>query len=246
VSLSFALPIFFGGMFDALVGGRLGDIRFASIVVAFLFYFSQYTVIVFANAALVGAAMIRLNGGDPTVSDGFRIALDHLGTIIGYALIASTVGMLLRALSNRSSNLGRIAISLIGLAWNLATFLVVPVLVVEGHGPLDSIRRSASLLKQTWGEQVAGNLSIGLIFGLLSFGLAVVIIAPGAYLAASLNQPLLLVPLVAVLIVVIVLLNLVSSTLQGIYAAAVYRFATEGDAGPFFRPELVQGAFRGG
>jgi cobalamin biosynthesis protein CobD/CbiB len=137
-------------------------------------------------------------------------------------------------------------VSLVGLAWNLATFLVVPVLVIEGQGPIDAIRRSASLLKQTWGEQIAGNLSIGLIFGLITFGLAVVLIAPASYLAASFNQPLVLIPVGLVLILAIVLISLISSTLQGIYAAAVYRFATEGDAGPFFHPDLVQGAFRSG
>ncbi len=246
VSASFALPMFFGGMFDAMIGGRLGDVRIASVIIAFLFYFSQYVVIVFSNAALVGAAMIRLRGGDPTVGDGIHIAFDHLGSIIAYALIASTVGMLLRAISSRRSNLGRVAVSLVGLAWNLATFLVVPVLVIEGQGPIDAIRRSASLLKQTWGEQIAGNLSIGLIFGLITFGLAVVLIAPASYLAASFNQPLVLIPVGLVLILAIVLISLISSTLQGIYAAAVYRFATEGDAGPFFHPDLVQGAFRSG
>ncbi len=244
VSASFALPMFFGGLFDAMLSGHLGDIRIASLIIALLFYFSQYVVIIFSNAALVGAAMIRLRGGDPTVGDGFRIAFGHLGSIIGYALIASTVGMLLRAISSRSDTLGRLAVSLVGLAWNLATFLVVPVLVVENQGPIESIRRSAGLLKRTWGEQIAGNLSIGLIFGLISFGLAVVVIAPTAYLAASFNQPLIVIPIVLFLILAIVLISLISSTLQGIYAAAVYRFATEGDAGPFFHPDLVQSAFR--
>jgi uncharacterized membrane protein len=116
---------------------------------------------------------------------------------------------------------------------------------VEDHGPLESIRRSAGLLKRTWGEQIAGNLSIGLIFGLISFALAVVLIAPTAYLAVNFNQPLLLLPVGAALVLALVLIGLISSTLQGIYAAAVYRFATEGDAGPFFRPELVQSAFHG-
>jgi hypothetical protein len=244
VSASFAVPMFFSGIFDAMVMGRLGDLRIATLVIAFLFYFAHYVVIVFANAALVGAASIRLGGGDPTLGDGFRIAFDHVGSIIGYALIASTVGMILRSLSSRRSTLGRMAISLVGLAWNLATFLVVPVLVIEGLGPIESVRRSASLLRRTWGEQIVGNVSIGLIFGLASFILAVVLLAPAGYLAVNLNQPLLLIPVILVLIVVVVLISLISTTLQGIYAAAVYRFATEGDAGPFFEPELVQAAFR--
>src|SRR5512135_2733488 len=134
VTLTFALPVFFSNFFDrALFGGRIEAL---GLVVAFLFYVVQYTVIFFANTALVGAAMIRLRGGDPTVSDGFRIAGSRMGPIIGYALIAATVGMILRAISKRSNGIGRLIVSLVGLAWNVATYLVVPVLAVENVGPL--------------------------------------------------------------------------------------------------------------
>jgi hypothetical protein len=244
VSAAFALPLFFSGIFDSLVSGHLGDLRIVGLVVTFLFYFVQYFVIIFSNSALVGAASIRLDGGDPTVSDGFRIATQHLGAILGYTLIASTVGLILRSIFNRNQGFGRVASDVVGLAWNLATFLVVPVLVVEGLGPIEAIKRSTGLLKQTWGEQIAGNVSIGLIFGLLTVGIMAVIIVPAGLLAYQLSQPLILVPLFGLLIVLLVILGLVSSTLQGIYSAAVYRFATQGDPGHFFSPELVQNAFR--
>jgi Family of unknown function (DUF6159) len=244
VSLAFALPMFFSGILDSLVSGHLGDIRVAGLVITFLFYFVQYFVIISSNAALVGAANIRLQGGDPTVSDGIRIATQHLGSILGYTLIASTVGLILRTISNRSQTAGRVAVGLLGLAWNLATFLVVPVLVIEGLGPIAAVKRSASLLKQTWGEQIAGNLSISFIFGLISMGLMLVVIVPAGFLAYQLSQPLILVPMVGLLIVLLVIVGLISSTLQGIYAAAIYRFATEGDPGHFFSPDLVQNAFR--
>ena len=103
-------------------------------------------MIFFCNTALVGAALIRLRGGDPTVADGFRIAASRVGPILGYALIAATVGMVLRAISERSGFLGRLVVSLVGFAWNLATFLVVPVLVVEDVGPIEAVQRSASYL----------------------------------------------------------------------------------------------------
>ncbi len=134
VTLTFALPMFFSNLFDnVFLGGRVEALGF---VVAFLFYVVQYTVIFFANTALVGAALIRLRGGDPTVSDGFRIAASRMGPIIGYALIAATVGMILRAISKRSSGIGRLLVSLVGFAWNVATYLVVPVLAVENVGPI--------------------------------------------------------------------------------------------------------------
>jgi len=109
VTVSFILPMIFAGVLDSLMSGKVGNINIISLIIAFLFYIAQYFVIIFANAELVSAATIRLRGGDPTVGDGFRIAFNHLGPIFGYALIASTVGIILNSLS-RSNTLGRIAV----------------------------------------------------------------------------------------------------------------------------------------
>ena len=244
VSVSFILPMTFAGVLDGLISSEAGYINIISFIIAFLFYLAQYFVIIFANAALVSAAMIRLRGGDPTVGDGFRIAFNHFGSIFGYALIASTVGIILNSLSRRSNTLGRIAISLVGLAWNLATFLVVPVLIAEKVGPFEAVKRSAQLLKQTWGEQIVGNLSIGGVFGLITLVVIVLIVAPSLYLMVTLNNPVILVVMAILLVASLTLVGLVNSTLSGIYAAAVYRFAAEGETGGYFNPELVQEAFR--
>lgn len=211
----------------------------------FAFYVAQYFVIIFANSALIGAAMIRLRGGDPTLSDGFRIAFSRIGTILGYALIASTVGMILRALAQKRQSLfGRLVVSLIGMAWNLATFLVVPVLVVEDVGPFEAIRRSTKLLKQTWGEQIVGNFGIGGVFGLLSIAYALILGIPLGYLGVTFNAPVLFLVLIVVLVVGFVIIGLLSSTLSGIFAASVYRYAAEGATDAYIRPELVQNAFQ--
>ena len=164
VTAGFAFPTILAGFFDSLLEGRA---QIFGLVVAFVFYVVQYAVIIFANSALIGAAMIRLRGGDPTVGDGFRIATKHIGAILGYALISATVGMILRWLSERTGVAGAIAASLVGLAWHIATYLTVPVLVMEDVGPVDAIKRSMNLLKKTWGEQIVGSFSIGLVFGLL-------------------------------------------------------------------------------
>src|SRR5438093_1450409 len=157
VTLTFAVPTILAGVFDS-ASTSSGDISLSGIVIAFLFYLTQYFVIFFANSALVGAALIRLRGGDPTVGDGFRIAFKHTGAICGYALISATVGMILRSISERGGFIGQIVSSLLGLAWNVATYLVVPILVAEDLGPLDAITRSTEYLKRTWGEQIGGKV----------------------------------------------------------------------------------------
>ena len=242
VVVTFFVPAVLAGFITA---GQ-GDVSAMSVgayAFVLLFYVVQYFVIFFCNTALVGAAMIRLRGGDPTVADGFRIAAARAGDILGYALISATVGLVLRAISERSGLLGRLVVGLVGLAWSLATFLVVPVLVVEDVGPIEAIRQSATYLKRTWGEQIAGNLGMGLFFGLLSLGTLAAGVA--LLLAAAATESAVLIIFVAVcLLMAFVAIALVSSALSGIYAAAVYRYAAEGETGGFFTPAMVKSAFR--
>lgn len=242
VLITFAVPTFMAGWFDSTA---LSDSGFpvAGYVVGFLFYVVQYFVIFFCNTALVGAALIRLRGGDPTVGDGFRLAMSKITVILGYAVIAATVGMILRAISERSGALGKIVISFIGLAWNVATFLVVPVLAAEDIGPIEAVKRSSAYLRKTWGEQIVGNAGMGAVFGLLTFGTFLAGIA--LFIGAAMTESVPLMGAVGVgLILTLMALALVSSTLGGIYAAALYRYAAEGDAGTFFSPEMVKGAFQ--
>ena len=97
VLATFALPMFALRVFEHGIG-------LAGLALAFVFYFCQYAVIVFFNAALVGAAMIRLDGGDPTLSDGLAAAKRRLPAILGYAAIAATVGVLLQTMKRQDNN----------------------------------------------------------------------------------------------------------------------------------------------
>ena len=242
VSAAFFIPMVAAGLIDS-IGGADGQ-GILTYIVLFLFYVVTYTVTFFANSALVGAALIRLSGGDPTLSDGFRIASEHAGKIVGYAIIAATVGMILRAISERSGIIGQIVIGLIGMAWSVATFLVVPVLVTEDIGPIDAVKRSGSLLKKTWGEQIVGNFGIGTVFGLIAFGIVFLIGMPLFMIGASSESPALIIGAVIVMILLLMVVGLISSTLSGIYQAALYRYATDGEIGDFFDSDLIEGAFK--
>ena len=239
VSISFLLPfIAVGGVTSA----QAGHTNIASYVVAFLFYVVSYTVTFFFQTALVGAAMIRLDGGDPTLGDGFRIAFSRLPKIIGYAVIAATVGMILRLISERAGIVGQLVGGVLGFAWTIATFLVVPVLVVENVGPIDAVKRSTALLKQTWGERIIGNVGIGLVFGLLMLVVILLGLALSYFLfqaSASLG-----IAAVVVLVVLVAVLALIASALTGIFTASIYRYATKGDGGPMFNSQTLAAAFR--
>ncbi|MFC1661027.1 DUF6159 family protein [Gemmatimonadota bacterium] len=242
VTATFIAPFaVLGGGFGALE--NMGeDPGYLGYVAGFLYYLVVYSMIFFFNTALVGAAMIRLDGGDPTVADGLNIAFRKLPAILEYAAIAASVGMILRAIEERAGFVGRLVIGLIGLSWTLATYLTVPVLVTRDIGAIDAVKESAAVFKKTWGEQVVGNFGIGFatFVILLLMGLVAV---PLIILTASLSPAL----LVAVIVSFgggFLFLILVSSAMNGIYSAALYRFATTGDPGEHFDVEMMEGAFR--
>ena len=241
----FALPLFGAGAFDGLSRHHGDAVSTGHYVIGMLFYVVQYFVIFYFNAALVGAAMIRLDGGTPTVSDGLAIANSRLASILGYALIAATVGMILRAIQERVGFVGKIIVGLLGAGWTVATYLVVPVLVTRDVGPIEAVQESATLLKRTWGENVIGQAGIGMAFGMIQFA----IIAAGLtlILAASMTHSVpLIVTAVAVLVIVVLLTFLVQAALSGIYAAALYRYATTQEGTTGFSQDALQLAFRAG
>ena len=239
VTASFVVPGFFTGFWQGVSDNGVG-VGFWVLIV--LFYLVQYLVIVFFNAALVSAAIIRLKGGDPTLADGLRGAWSHIGAILGYAAIAATVGLALQMLRERAGFAGAIIAALGGMAWTIITFLVVPVLVVEGVGPITAIKRSAALLKKTWGEQIIGSAGIGLVFGLLSLAVAVIGIGLGV-LVMSAGVVVLGIAVIAVAVIAIIVISLLGATLRGIYSAALYEYAVDGATGAFDR-ETLAGAFQ--
>lgn len=242
VAGSFLLPLFLmvQGNPDAFKEGE--ELSPVWYVWAFAFYMSQYFVIFFFNTALVGAASIRLEGGDPTVADGLRIAWSKIGTILGYAAIAATVGMILRAIEERAGWIGKWVAGLLGAAWTVATFMVVPVLVHKHIGPLDAVKESALLLKKTWGENLIGQGGVGLIFGLLQVGLWM-LVGFLAVASASTKSIGLVATIVIVGFLCSLILALLQAALSGIYAAALYRYAEGHVNAPEFSGDLLQHAF---
>jgi len=242
VSAVFLVPSLLSNLVDNMLGT---DAPVLGYLVLFLFYIVQYTVVYFFNTALIGAALIRLRGGDPTVKDGFKVAMSRLGPIVGWALVSATVGLLLNVITDKSKKnghgIGHIISSLLGAASNIVTFLVVPVLAAEGLGPIEAIKRSWALLKRSWGEQISGTITIGIVFGLIGVLGGLLLVGAGVGLSIWLESwvPGLLFGIT--LVVFIMFMGLLNSTLSGIFAAAVYTYAIDGES-ELFDAQLLSGA----
>jgi hypothetical protein len=238
---SFVAPFAALGGFTAAASG--GGIETGTMLVALLFYVVSYFITLFFSTALVGAAMIRMDGGNPTLSDGLRIAWQRKGRIFGYACIAATVGLLLRMIEERVGWVGRIVVKLIGVGWTLATFLVVPIIVTRDVGPVGAVKESADLLQRTWGENLIGNVGLGLVFGVAYVGLALVAVL-GVVLAGQTGNAIVISTVILLGLLGFFTLAALHATMQGVYSAALYRFATDHATPlPGFGSGLLENAF---
>jgi hypothetical protein len=193
----------------------------------FVFYFANYFLMVFFNSALVACAMIRFQGGDPTVADGLRAATSRLPQIIAWALLAATVGVLLKMIQERVQFIGKIIIALLGAAWTIATYFIVPVLVVEKAGPVEAFQRSVSLMKETWGESLVATVGVGAAVTLVTvlFVMVGAVATAGLFLVTGSFGVLIA---CAILMVGLAMLpTLVGSALNAIVLAALYLYAAE-------------------
>lgn len=214
------------------------------IAVLFVYYLIVGAIATYFATGMAGAALRRLDGQDTSFGEGIKIANSRLGTILGFSAIAATVGVILSMLRNNregSNPAGALLAAIGGLAWNVATFLVIPVIADRPVNALGAIKESALLLRKTWGEQIIGGGGLGLVFGLAS---VVVVILTGVLAVLAIDVAGLLWTIIAVGVVTLVVLAVLNSTLSGIYKAAVYRYAAQHKVAPQFDATLIEGAFR--
>jgi hypothetical protein len=237
VLAAFILPVFGFKSIDGLGAGGFYS-------VAFLFYVVQYFVIIYFNVALVGAVMIRLDGGAPTLGDGLRIANGRIAAILGYAVVSATVGVILRAIQERVGFIGRLVVGFIGAGWAIATYMVVPVIATSDRNAMKAIHESAALLKRTWGENMAGQGGLGAAFALFYYGFiavaAVLVWLTFPFLETS---PVLMLLVFAIVVLTLLAAVLAHATLSSIYAAVLYRYAVTGKDTPGFDNRVLVQAF---
>ncbi len=209
----------------------------------FLFYFVNFFVMTFFNSALVACAIAKFRGEPCSVTDGLRIAVSRLPRILAWSAVSATVGVILKILEERMGFIGRIIFNLIGMVWTIATFFVVPVLVVENVGPIDAVKRSVAVLRKTWGEALVANIGLGAITTIIA--LTAIALLGGAIAASiALNTFWIAAIAGAAFLVFMIGLALISSTLDVILLAATYEYASTGAIPEGFDPHLLQNAFR--
>lgn len=137
--------------------------RVAGYAILFAFYIVNYFVIVFFNMALIHCTSLYFKGEEVTVRKGIDFSMSRIGSIFAWAVFAGIVGGILKIIQENVGSLGKIITGLIGVVWSIATFFVVPVIAYENLSPIAAFKRSASLMKEKWGERIGAGFSFFLI-----------------------------------------------------------------------------------
>lgn len=233
LAISFFLPFMLSS--DWGEGASAEEAELTLLLLLIPFYIIAYFIAIFFNVAIVACAMKRLDGGDPTFSYGIGFAKSRLKYIFQWAIFAAIVGLILRAIQQRVGAVGKILVALAGLAWSIATYFVIPVIAFEEMTPLNAIKRSAGILRKSWGEALISNLGMGLIFfafALLGFLFMIIGFAIGGAMGLVVG--------VIIALIYWVFIALLATTAQNVLMAALYRFATTGKTSMEFPTHVLE------
>jgi hypothetical protein len=197
---------------------------------------------IYFSVGLAAAANMIFSGQEASVADGLAVARSRFSQICGWAAISTAISVLMGLLENQGGIGGQIAARLVGMAWSLVTFLSVPVIAIEGTGPVETLKRSASIFRERWGQQITGNIAIGAAIFLLGVLPAAILIVAGVVLWSSASFAGALLVVVGALIGAIALL--ISRALSGVFGVALYRYAVAGEAVGGFTEEELESAVK--
>jgi hypothetical protein len=194
------------------------------------------------SVALAACADMIFRGQEATVGDGLAVARSRFAQICGWAAVNTAISAVMGLLENQGGIGGQIAARLVGMAWSLVTFLAVPVIAIEGTGPLETLKRSASLFRDRWGQQITGNIAIGGAVFLLGVLPAVLLIVIGVAVWSSASFLGALLVVIGAIVLAVALL--VSKALSGIFGVALYRYALDGEVVGGFTKEDLESAVK--
>ncbi|OIB55422.1 DUF6159 family protein [Natrialba sp. SSL1] len=211
------------------------------------FMFVATSIATFFSAALVHAVGTMFADEPTSLRAGLAGAWESRRTILAWGAVGTVVGLIFQALESQDGWGARLARSLAGFAWFAMTFFIVPVIVFQDGGVRNSLRESASLFRETWGQVGGISLGVGLVMVPLIVLTALAGIGAPMFALAD-PWSVLTFTLVPTLLVIGVLLAVYQAA-TGIAKTALYKYARDGSLPPEFDgidPDALTRPRRGG
>lgn len=237
-----------GSLFGTLpeTGGDQRTVHLTGLayaVIAIVYMVSMFLASFF-NTAFYHQILQALAGGPVSIRAGIAFARTRLLSILMWSLLASTVGLIIKALEERLGWLGRWVMKLVGVVWSVASVFAIPVIVREGNtNPITLLRNSASTLRKTWGEALIGYAGLTVGTWIVAVG-SLVFVGGAIALAAALEFGAIIFIAVSVWLIGILTYSYLISVAGHIYRASLYVYATEGVVPAPYTPAMMDAAWK--
>jgi len=197
-------------------------------------YFLFWLVGTYFSASLMGAAMLKLNGKQATVSDGIKLANSKITKILLWAIVAATVGIIIRLITYILSDkiggfLGSFIGDVVGISletvWAISSYFIIPVILFEDMSIWDSLDRSESLFMENFGTTFISNLIMAAI-GAIGVISSLLIGIYGFYLLYFKHLAIYGILLMGIGMILGSIVLIIVTTADTVLVAALYRYAT--------------------
>jgi hypothetical protein len=216
----------------------------AMTYLAFLYLLSMF-IATFCNVAFYHEILAALSGQSVSIARGVKFACSRLSSILMWSLFAGLVGLLIKVIEERMPLVGRIIGRIIGLAWSIAAVFSIPVIVREEQNanPIAVLRKSAGVLKQTWGEALIGYVGLSFVNGIIFAASFVSLLAAIAALTA-LHLYILIAVAVVGWLVGLFAWSYLTGVASHVYRGALFLYASEGIVAEPYNQEILDAAWK--
>ena len=208
-------------------------------------YFVAMFVATFFNVAFYHEILAALSGQPVSIGRGLKFAGTKWRAILMWTLFAGLVGLIIRIIEQRLELVGRIIARVIGIAWSVASVFVIPIIVrdEQGANPVNALRRSAGILKRTWGEALIGYVGLTFANMLVLIG-SMVVLAGALFVSIALNN-FWLVAIVGVgWLIAMFAWSYLTSVASQVYKGALYLYAADGVVAEPYNREMLDMAWK--
>jgi len=158
-----------GSLEAALSDDESGGV--AEAIVGAVVIFGSYLITYFFMAMTVHLVHVHLKGEDAQVGRAFADALKNAHAILALALVSTLVAIVTNAMRGRRGErgIGDLVAGIIERLWTVATFLLLPIIILEDRGLRRALGRARDIHRRGLIGIAVGEIGVGLVAGVLGF-----------------------------------------------------------------------------
>lgn len=247
-SLVFIAAMLFPSFLTGLISLDAQNIGISGYAVLFSVYFGLAFIATFFNVCVVYTAKKRFESGNATFGESINFALSRISLIFLWSAVSATVGIILRLIDEMAERAGRsgqillyITRSILGMVWSIVTLFVIPGMVYYNLSPFDAIKKSAAVLKKTWGESLIRYYGLGLVQFLFII-IGIVLFIPLFMVLSAVGIFGIMAAIIAGILYFLIVI-LVFGIANQIFNTALFVYADSGKIPSGYNKEIMEHAF---